>query len=440
MDPVENDLLTSRISRRTLLRATIGAATIPGAAALLSACGRGTAPSSERSPLASPDRPVTLPVRPRSVIASELPIERGATLRVYEWRKYLSPSVLDAFVQRYRRYDVRYEVTSFENREESLAVVHRPTADFDVFFPTIDALAGLVAEDVLQPLNHDYLPNLANVWPQFRGTGPFYDVGPRYSVPYTVFSSGVGWRADLVRTADAPDVASDPFGIFWNARYRGKVGIYDAYRDALGLALQHVGVGDVNAASPSSLSAAGDALIAMAGEVDVRATADGAYEGLPQGEFAVHQAWSGDALSARRFGGDRRGAALLRYWWPTDGRGVVGCDLVAIPTRARNPVLAHAFLNHLLDVDVSLRNFSWNGYQPPITAATPDVLLGMRSGIGRVVPDRLRPALLSPEEFDRSQMLLPLPPILEARWVQQWVRFTAALGATGSRPPASSPP
>ena len=48
--------------------------------------------------------------------------------------------------------------------------------------------------------------------------------------------------------------------------------------------------------------------------------------------------------------------------------GIVGCDLTAICARGRNPVLAHAFLDHLMDVGVAMRNFRWNGYQPPFTS------------------------------------------------------------------------
>lgn len=96
-------------------------------------------------------------------------------------------------------------------------------------------------------------------------------------------------------------------------------------------------------------------------------TLEGAYEGLPDGEFAAHQAWSGDLISAARYGRRSRteAASALGFRHPADG--VVGCDLTAVCSRGRNPVLAHAFVNHLLDFDVAMDNFPWNGYQPPLT-------------------------------------------------------------------------
>ena len=339
--------------------------------------------------------------------------------------------MLDDFVRKYRRYDIRYEVRSFESRSESLATIRRPGADFDVFFPTVDAIGGLVAEGLLRPLNHDYLTNLGNIWPQFRGVGPFYDSGARFTVPYTVFSSGVGWRSDLVRPQDAPSSAAAPFDIFWDPQYRGRVGVYDEYREAIALALVHEGVRNLNTTDPSALATAADALTQMARAVDVRATTEGAYEGLPKGEFAVHQAWSGDLLAAPRFGGAPASTPLLRYWWPADGTGVAGCDLLAILAGGRNPVLAHAFLDHLIDPEVAMRNFSWNDYQPPVLPATIEVLSSLGSRARPVVPENLLSALLSPEEFDRSTMLLPLAPAADALWTSAWAKFTASVDVTG---------
>ncbi len=69
----------------------------------------------------------------------------------------------------------------------------------------------MVAADLLRPLNHDYIPNIDNLWPQFQN--PWYDAGWRYSVPYTVYTTGIGWRTDMVsrghrRSATTPTTSS----------------------------------------------------------------------------------------------------------------------------------------------------------------------------------------------------------------------------------------
>ena len=340
-------------------------------------------------------------------------IERGSTLRVYQWRDYLAADVLDSFTRRHAALGVGVAVESFTTMVEATERLRRSDADFDVFFPTIESLPGLAAAGLLRPLTHELLPNLSNLWPFFlNGSGPFYDVGQRYSVPYTVYSTGIGWRRDLVRGRDAPADLENPYDAFWNQRYRGEVGIYDDYREAIAMALIRRGE-DPNSGDEGSVGRAVDDLIALANDVDVEISAEGAYEELQTGEYALQQAWSGDILSAKRFGAAAADdAGLVAYTWPRGG--VVGCDLTSICAKGRNPVLAHAFLDHLLEVRVAFENFHWNGYQPPVGDEPP------------VVPSYLQDAILRPGDLTEGRFLRPLGPEADARWRVGWQRVLDA--------------
>jgi spermidine/putrescine transport system substrate-binding protein len=343
-------------------------------------------------------------------------VERGATLRIYQWRDYLAGDVLDSFTRRHASAGVRVEVESFTTMSEAAGRLRRPDADFDVFFPTIDALPRLAAERLLRPLTHELLPNLSNLWLYFRNdSGPFYDVGQRYSVPYTVYSTGIGWRRDLVRDADAPEYLENPYDAYWNERYRGAVGIYDDYREAIAMALLRSGE-DPNTGDDGAIERAVDDLVALAEDVDVEVSAEGAYAELQTGEYALQQSWSGDLLSAKRFGAVAADdAGRVAYTWPRGG--IVGCDLTAICAKGRNPVLAHAFLDHLLDLRVALENFRWNGYQPPVGDEPP------------AVPAYLRDAILHPNDLTEGRFLRSLGPEADARWRVGWHRFLEAASA-----------
>ena len=417
------------ITRREFLRTAAAVAGPAAAASLFAACATGRG-ARDRIPVVRQDHPIAWPVHDDNIpISSGLPVERGATLRVYEWRQYLSKDVLDSFARRYEDADITVETESFESREAALGRVSQPGAGFDVFFPTVDQIGGLVEARLLRPLNHDYLPNLRNLWPQFSPpAGPFYDQGLGYTIPYTVFATGIGWRTDMVARADGPDRLSNPYDAFWNPAYRRRVGLYDSYRKVIGMALLHDGVRDVNTRDAVELAEASSALEVLARDSRVALTTEGAYEGLPDGRFALHQAWSGDILSALRWGRAQAlgTAPFLRYFWPSDGAGVVGCDLVAVCAGAESPVLAHAFLNHLLDAGVALRNFAWNGYQPPIADATPQALFAPRSPWRRTIPSNLRSAVLTPEDFARGRFLLGLDPAADAEWLRAWEGFRAS--------------
>ena len=92
---------------------------------------------------------------------------------MYEWREYLSKGTLSSFERSFPAGDVRVEVESFMHMDEAVVRLQDPASRFDVFFPTIDALPGLVDAGLVRPLDHDRLPNVRNLWPWFRdGEGP----------------------------------------------------------------------------------------------------------------------------------------------------------------------------------------------------------------------------------------------------------------------------
>ena len=62
--------------------------------------------------------------------------------------------------------------------------------------------------------------------------------------------------------------------------------------------------------------------------------------------------------------------STIGYWRPAKG-AVVGSDMITMLQGAKNPVLAHHFLNFLLDNKHGVENFSWMGYMPPLKVINP---------------------------------------------------------------------
>ena len=74
---------------------------------------------------------------------------------------------------------------------------------------------------------------------------------------------------------------------------------------------------DPNTGDEAAIARAVDDLVALAEEVDVEVSAEGAYHELQTGEYAFQQSWSGDLLSAKRFGAVAADdAGLVAYTWP----------------------------------------------------------------------------------------------------------------------------
>jgi len=419
---------TSRtLGRREFLRiGATAAATIPVGSALLVACGKPPSKEQRQLAISTKESPTPMPTfEDNQPIESGLPIEKGATLKLYNWDQYIYLKVVEDFEE---KYGVKVEISTFNNSDEALSKLRSSQADFDVLFTDLDTVTRLSHVQLLQPLNHDYLPNLKNIWPEFTDPDkPFYDVGQVYSIPYTVYSTGIGWRNDMVDKKDDPWHISNPYDIFWNTKYKGKIGIYDECRDALAFALLRNGVTDINTDNVSDLTAAKEDLIQLTDEVNVAITYNGAYEDLPKGIFAIHQAWSGDTIASIWYGEENatHTAPLLSYWWPKDGKGIVGADVITVLKSAKNPVLAHTFMNYLLDFDVSMKNFSWNGYQPPQNEAQPETFLDPDFKWNWIVAPNLVNCIVEHQDMETGYWYYALPPDVDKIWHDDWEEVIA---------------
>jgi spermidine/putrescine transport system substrate-binding protein len=414
-----------RMSRRDFLRRSAGAAVaLPGAAAILAACskpGQSTRTSIEEELLANParpDHPVTLPLY-QDPIAASTPIEKGATLQVYNWEDYLWPRLFREFEDKFSKYDVKVSLTTFNNIDEGVAKLSAGQVSADVFFPDPSELTKLVVSKLLQPVQHDLLPNLAaNYWPEFQN--PFYDQGWRYTVPYVIYTTGIAYRRDHVPDSKVQSL-DNPYEILWDPEYKGRVTIYDDRRETLSMALMKNGIKDVNTGDPKLIDMAKNDILALIDATDAKLTINGIYSRMAEDVFWVGSSWSGDICSAAFYYLPKDvSPEVLGFWYPPDGGGVIGNDLMVVPTSSKNPRLAHEFINFMLDTKNSFANFTnWNGYQPPMTSIEPTAL------VPKVVPPSLKEAVVVPSYFDTGSFILGVKPSVDALYSAAWDEIKA---------------
>jgi spermidine/putrescine transport system substrate-binding protein len=407
--------------RRTFIKRAAVAAMGASGAGLLAACGTttpGTAGSGTTAalgpgglPLARPNQPVTLPVyADNKAIASGLAPEKGP-LQFYNWDQYINTDVVKAFE---KKYGVKVQISTFTTIDEAVAKIATGAVQFDVFVPELVFLERLAVGKVLQPLNLSYVPNLsANVWPSLHS--PWYDVGSRYTVPYTIYTTGIGWRADKLPGFN-PASLSNPWSALWvqGPKIAGKVGLLDDQHEGLAMGLLHNGVADVNTENPKLVNASKNALIHLVNSANLKFDTN-EYQHLADGSLWLHQAWSGDMASVPTYAPQGTPASAFSYWWPTNGRGPINNDTFAVLRGAKNPVLAHLFLNHLLDVKQVFKNFTFLYYQQPINAMTPEALVKQ----SLVVPN-LRTTIIREAQFKSGLVQGPLSQQGEVLWENAW--------------------
>ena len=90
------------------------------------------------------------------------------------------------------------------------------------------------------------------------------------------------------------------------------------------------------------------------------------YQTLPEGKTWLHQSWSGDLLGAAFYYMPKGVPPSVLSYWSPDLNGVVQNDFFCIGRTAKNPALAHRFVNFMLDEAVAYANFvNFVGYTPP---------------------------------------------------------------------------
>jgi len=366
--------------------------------------------------VASPAHPVKWEIASdNKPIADGLPPEQNATVNIYTYTDYLDPGALKAFEKKYKKYNVKCTITTFEDTTEALGKIRSGGVQADIFNPSYDQMGKLVKGGLISPLNHSYIPNIANVWPSF--TNPFYDQEWRYTTPYTVYTTGIAWRTDKV----SEDIAArpNPYDVLWDAKYARKLSILDDYHTAMGMVAMRNGF-DINTADTKQLATIRQQLTLMnqttAPKVNVTD-----YQDVPTNVVELCQAWSGDAFNMLSYMPAGQSPDVLRYWFPSDPtKGEVDNDLLVMLRMTKNPVMTQMFLNHMLDYTIAFNNFMFTGYQPPQTKIVPSKLVS-----DGTIPANLATVVVEESLFSKGQRLLELPPAVDAQWQAIWQQFKA---------------
>lgn len=343
----------------------------------------------------------------KPIAGGQLP-EANATLKVFGWAGRVSHRCLRDFAKAHR---CRVELTTYSSMGQALARVLNGGDRFDVFMGAPTYLIGmLVARSVIQPLSHGYIPNISEAWPVY--TDPYYDSHWQYTVPYTAYTTGIAWRKD--------HIDMDPYALVngwefpWLANAAGKTAILNDYRESIGLALQKNFVTDINATDPLVINRARDALLHLDRLVGLKID-NNVKAQLATTQSWIHLAWSGQAVAAAKRLPRGVPVEVIGYWFPPSGKGPVANDTNTVLRGARNPVLAHLFLNFMLDRNNAMRNMAATGFTMPLTYSSVSRLI--HEGI---VPPSLTSAVVVSTYWDHGFKEFQFLPAVDMLWKQAW--------------------
>lgn len=420
-DPRQLGPLGKRLTRQALLRKTAGGAAAVGASSwLLAACGGsssssggsgGSSSSSDPSlPIATKTRPITLPMSSDNPAITSGKSPEAGPLVIYDWDFYLSPAVIKSFEQ---KYGVQAQLTTFASIDEAVNKIASGAITPDVWVPDAEHIYQIAQSKLIQPINHSYIPNLDKAIP--AAGDPWYDRGARYTSPNFINTFGIGWRNDLIKIDPASE--KNCWDVFWNAPGGTPMGMlnaapYDAISMTMirsGNNLEHVSEADVtNAAS----------------ELSKLQNVKWQYTSFqPLGTAVEHLAFAfnGDFAVIGHYLPKGTPVTVADYYFPAAGNGVILNDCWTIPKSAKNPVLAHLWMNHFLELESAIDNFRDIGYQTMISDLTLEKLKAAKVA----EPHEIEMAF-SPPAFQQNGIPVPFWNTQQLTWIErEFAQLTA---------------
>lgn len=277
----------------------------------------------------------------------------GEVLHIYTWGEYTGENLIPDF-EEYTGAKVVME--NFESNEQMYIKVANGEA-YDILVPSDYMIQRLISEGYLQKLDHSKLDCMDKLADAVKGLP--YDPENEYSVPY--FWGTVGIVYDKTKV-DIETLEREGFNIFLNEKYRGDIYLYDSERDGFMIALKALGY-SMNTENPEEINEAYEWLIQCVQTMDAEILTDEVIDNMAQGRRALALIYSGDAVYIMSENEN------MGFYLPESGTNLWS-DAMVIPQNAKNPELAHVFINYASAFDGAYDNSSFVGY----TSANQEVI------------------------------------------------------------------
>lgn len=282
----------------------------------------------------------------------------AGTLHVFTWADYISPDIVKRFE---KEHACKVSIDTFDSNENMYAKLKAGASGYDLVFPSSYIISVMQAQGMIQKLDAARLPNLKNISPEVLDK--IHDKTMTYSVPYTQGYAVIGYRKSKVKNVEPS------WSVFARADLKKRMTQLNDMRETIGAALKMLGH-SINTRDDKQLAAARDLLIEWKHQL-AKYDNEGYKAGLDSGEFLLVHGYSGDLWQVAQENTD------IAIVFPKEGV-TMSCDEMVIPKDAPDAALAHAFIDFLLDPQVSAENMEFIGYlcpnTPALKHASPDFL------------------------------------------------------------------
>jgi len=254
-------------------------------------------------------------------------------LNIYIWSAYLPKEVIDKFSA---ETGIKVNFDTYDSNEALLEKLQSGVADYDLVVPSDYMVRILVAEKLIQPIDHAKLPNIANLDSRFLDKK--FDPKNQYSLPYFWGTTGFGYNQAKLGPQDS-------WQAIFDAKNKGRILMLDDMREVFGAALKSMGK-SLNETDPAVLKQAADLLKKQKKLVATYNSGDFANI-LAAGDVDIAHGYNGQLAEVVA-----KEPEKLAYVVPKEG-ATLWMDNVCIPAKARNLDNAYRFLDYIMGAEVN---------------------------------------------------------------------------------------
>ena len=269
----------------------------------------------------------------------------GQTLHLYNWGEYTGENIIRNFEE---ETGATVVMENFDSNEQMYIKVVNGES-YDILVPSDYMIQRLIQEDLLQKLDHSKLDCMDLLTEDVKGLP--YDPKNEYSVPYFWGTAGIVYDKTKV---DIKDLEEQGYNIFLNEKYKGDIYLYNSERDSFMMALKALGY-SMNTENEKEINEAYEWLVKCVQTMEPEIVTDEIIDNMAQGRKALGLIYSGDATYVISENEN------MGYYLPETGTNLWS-DAMVIPKNARNPELAHAYINYATNYEGAYDNSSYVGY------------------------------------------------------------------------------
>lgn len=291
---------------------------------------------------------------------------KGGELNLYTWDGMFPQEVLTGFE---KETGIKINYSNFDYDEDMLAKLEETKGgDYDLVIADDYIIDLVIQEGLAQKLDKGKIPNFGNINPLYQGF--FYDETNEYTVPY-----GAGIPL-IVYDKDAVGFEITSYEDLWNPALENNVAIIGNYRVIDGIALKTMGE-SFNTEDLDVIRTAGEKLYELAPNIRLISDSN-TQDYILSGEVSAAFMYTSQVNTALAANPE------LSVAYPSEGLGF-GIMAGFVPSQAPNADAAHAFLEYILQPEISAQCFEHIGYYCTNKAAEEYISEDMKKSV--IVPD-----------------------------------------------------